>query len=614
MWDMNSRQAPIVITFLIGAFLLTYKLSQIQLFDDTYKQLAEKTILDKQTVYPSRGLIYDRNNQLLTFNKPIYDLESIYRNVDPKMDTSLFCRLLDINNETFNKSLNKNWRDKRFHKSLPHTFISRINPEKYSRFQEHLFRFPGFYPLIRNIRAYPHTSAPHVLGYLKEVDQNIIDKENSTYQLGDYIGATGLESQYESILKGKKGFKFLLRDNVGREVSAFAGGELDSLAKEGSDIYTSIDLDLQAYCEKLMQNKRGSIVVLEPSTGEVLSMVSAPSFDPNLLNLDEDRGKAFRILTADKEQKPLFDRAISSGYPPGSIFKPILSLIAFQEGVMTPYNTVTCFGKYKYRTFEFGCHDHTPTVNVKSALMYSCNSYFFTMIRKLIEKEGFNKPEIGLNVLRTHLTDFGLGNKLGIDLLHESGGSVPSPSDYNYLYRNSGGKWRSTYIMSIGIGQGELELTTLQMANLAAILANRGYFYRPHIVTGFSDSSLSIDPTFYTKNEVKIDKQYFEPVIDGLYRTITSGTGYRAAVRGIQICGKTGTSENAQGDDHSVFFAFAPKDNPTIALAVYVENAGFGGDIAAPIASLVIEKYIKGEIKRTAVEERIVNINLIEKP
>lgn len=614
MMDINSRQAPIIAFVLVGTLVLTYTLAKIQLFDDTYKKLAEKTILDKQTIYPSRGLIYDRKGKLLTYNKPIYDLEAVYRNLDPDMDTSFFCKLLDIDLNTFDKNINKNWKDKRFHKSIPYTFISKINPEKYSRFQEHLFRFPGFYPLIRNIRAYPHSYAPHILGYLREVDQATIDKENSTYGMGDYIGTKGLEMQYETILRGTKGVKFLLRDNLGREVSSFAGGERDALAKEGSDITTSLDLDLQEYCENLMLNKRGSIVALEPSTGEVLTMVSAPSYDPNLLNLDEDRGKAFRQLLADKEQKPLFDRSVDAGYPPGSIFKPILALIAFQEGVMTPRTSVICNGTYKYRSFEFGCHNHAPYTNVKSGLIHSCNSYFFTMVRRLIEKEGFNHPEIGLNILRKHLYQFGLGQKLGIDLTSERPGFVPTPDYYNYLYRNAGGSWRSTYIMSIGIGQGELELTTLQMANLAAIIANRGYYYAPHLVTSFSNPELSVDPKYSIKNEVLIDSEHFDPVIDGLYQTILYGTGYKAKVPGIKICGKTGTSQNPHGEDHSVFFAFAPKDDPKIALAVYVENAGFGGDIAAPIAGLVIEKYLKGEVKRKSVEERIKDINLIEKP
>jgi len=616
MTSLNNKQFPIIISFLLGSLVLVYKLVELQLIDDTYKRLAEKTILDKQTVYPSRGLIYDRNGELLTYNKPIYDLEVIYRNVNPEMDTALFCQLLEIDQSTFEKNLNKNWKDKRYHKSLPYTFLSRINPEIYSKFQEHLFRFPGFYPLIRNIRAYPHTTSPHILGYLGEVDRNLVEKPDSEYETGDYLGMNGLEKYYESKLKGKKGTKFLLRDNVGREVSAFNNGLLDSMAVEGLDLTATVDLELQKYCETLMQNKRGSIVALEPSTGEILTMISSPSYDPNALNLDEDRGKAFSDLRSDKEQKPLFDRSVIALYPPGSIFKPILSLIAFQEGVFKPNQAVTCKGYYQYKTFKYGCHDHTTPYNVSTGLMHSCNSYFFSMVRALIEKEGFNNPSPGLNILADHLYDFGLGKKLGVDLFVESTGFVPTSDYYKYLYRSERGKWYSTYIMSIGIGQGELELTTLQMANLAAIIANRGWFYTPHLIKGFSDKSIQIDEKYKTKKRVRIDQEHFEPVIDGMHKTITRGTGYKAYVKGIEICGKTGTSENSQsnGKDHSVFFAFAPKDNPKIALAVYVENAGFGGDIAAPIASLLIEKYINGDVARPNLEERITNINLIENP
>ncbi|MBT8231131.1 MAG: penicillin-binding protein 2 [Saprospiraceae bacterium] len=616
MIKLSNKQLPIILSFFIGSVVLIYKLAELQLFDDTYKKLAEKTILDKQTIYPARGLIYDRNEKLLTFNKPIYDLEVVYRNVNPNMDTSLFCSLLQIDKETFIKNLDKNWKDKRYHKALPFTFLSKINPEVYASFQEHLFQFPGFYPLIRNIRAYPHSSGPHMLGYLGEVDNNIISISNNSYEAGDFIGMSGLEKQYEDKLKGEKGFSFLLRDNVGREVSSFNEGKLDSLSKEGLDLITTIDLDLQKYCELLMENKRGSIVALEPGTGEILTMVSTPSYDPNALNLDEDRSKAFAKLTADKEQKPLLNRAIAARYPPGSIFKPVLSLIAFQEGVFSPKQTVQCQGYYQYKTFKYGCHEHETPYNIQSGLLHSCNSYFFSMVRALIEKDGFYKPEIGLNTLSGHLNDFGLGQKLGVDLFFESPGFVPTSDYYKYLYRQEEGKWYSTYIMSIGIGQGELELTTLQMANLATIIANRGWYYKPHLVKGFSSPSVEIDEKYKIKNRVKIDQEHFVPVIEGMHKTITRGTGYKAYLPGVDICGKTGTSENSQsnGKDHSVFFAFAPKDDPKIALAVYVENAGFGGDIAAPIASLVIEKYLKKEIKRVKLESRIQKINLVDNP
>ncbi len=610
---LDSRQLPILITFLISSLVLIYKLADLQIFNTTYKKLAERTVLDKQTKYPSRGNILDRNNKLLTYNKPIYDLEMIYKNVDAEMDTALFCELLEIDIPTFKSNLNKNWRDKRFHKSLPTTFMSKISPEKYSRFQEHLFRFPGFYPLSKSIRSYPHESAAHALGYLGEVDMNLISKEGTDYVRGDYIGKSGLEKKYEQLLKGVKGFKFLMRDNVGREVAAFNDGKLDSLSKEGVDLYSTIDLDLQKYCEDLMANKRGSIVALEPSTGEILAMVSSPTYDPNALNLDEDRSKAFKKLYSDKIQKPLLDRSIAAKYPPGSIFKPVLSLIAMQEGVFSPYKKVECYGAYEYRTFKFGCHNHTPQTNVKSALMHSCNSYFFEMVRKLIEKEGYNNPEIGLNILRSHLQDFGLGRPLGIDLPNEKSGYVPTPEHYDNLYRNAGANWKSTYIMSIGIGQGELDLTTLQMANLAAIIANRGHYITPHLIKGYSDPRLKISDEYRAKRLVRIDHEHFDPVIEGMRWAILYGTGYRANTAGISICGKTGTSQNPHGDDHSVFFAFAPQDDPKIALAVYVENAGFGGDIAAPIASLVIEKHIKGESRRPKLEEEMKNKDLISK-
>jgi len=608
----DYRQTPIIITFLLSACLLVYKLVELQLLDDSYKKIAERTVLDKQTKYPSRGNIYDRQGEILTYNKPIYDLECIYKNLDSKMDTSLFCRLLEIDKATFVKNVEKNWKNKRFHKALPFTFLSKISPEKYSKFQEHLFRFPGFYPVIRNIRSYPHENAAHLLGYLGEADMNLIAKKDSDYARGDFVGQSCLEKVYEKELKGKKGYKFLMRDNVGREVSSFNDGKLDSVSREGIDLYSTLDLDLQAYCEKLMTNKRGSIVALEPGTGEILSMVSSPGYDPNLLNLDEDRGKAFKSLMSDKIQKPLLDRSISAKYPPGSIFKPVLSLISFQEGVFSPWTKVSCNSYYEYRTFKFGCHSHNSAENVKQAIMHSCNSYFFEMVRKLIEKEGYNNPEIGLNIMRSHLNDFGLGRKLGVDIPNEKSGFVPGPEYYDNLYRDAGANWKSTYIMSIGIGQGELDLTTLQMANLAAIIANRGYWIKPHLIRGFGKNQ-ALSDEFTTKRLVRIDQEHFVPVIEGMRWAILYGTGHRANTAGLSICGKTGTSQNPHGDDHSVFYAFAPKDDPKIALAVYVENAGFGGDIAAPIAGLVIEKYLKGEVKRPKLEEQMVNIDLISK-
>lgn len=611
--NYNNKHIAIVACFFISSSILLGKLAQLQIFDDSYKRIAERTILDKETKYPSRGNIYDRNEKLLTYNKPIYDLECVYKNIDSDMDTTFFCELLDIDRKTFITNIEKDWSSHRYHKSIPFVFLSKINPQNFSRFQEQLFRFPGFYPVLRNIRAYPHENAAHLLGYLGEVDLNQISKEDSDYQRGDFIGKSGLEKKYESVLKGQKGVEFLIRDNVGREVSSFNKGSMDSLSKAGIDLQSTIDLDLQQYCEELMSSKRGSIVALEPSTGEILAMVSTPTYDPNLLNLDKNRGKAYLELRRDKIQKPLLDRSISARYPPGSIFKPILSLIALQEGVISRYKTVRCNGYYEYRTFRFGCHRHASPCNLKCALINSCNSYFFETVRKLIEKEGYQNPSAGLNILTGHLKDFGLGNELGVDLTSEKTGFIPSPAYYNNLYSEPGVNWRSTYIMSIGIGQGELDLTTLQMSNLAAIIANRGFYITPHLIKGFSDSSIAMAPAYSIRKKVRVDSTHFEPVIDGMRQSILYGTGYRANTAGITICGKTGTSQNPHGDDHSVFFAFAPRENPTIAIAVYVENAGFGGDIAAPIAGLVMEKYIKGEVKRPILHQQMKDMDLISK-
>ena len=418
---------------------------------------------------------------------------------------------------------------------------------------------------------------------------------------------------YEELLKGEKGVKYLIKDNLGRPVNDFEGGRLDSSAIAGADLQLSLDMDLQAFGEELMQNKRGSIVAIEPKTGEILSMLSAPTYDPSVFELNEERGEKYSELASDSINKPFLDRSINAKYPPGSIFKPILSLIAFQEGASYPDRTIFCNGYYQYRGFKYGCLQHMTPYNVKIALLHSCNSYYFQMVRDLIELEGFSKPEKGLNILINHLKDFGLGSKLGTDIPNESDGFIPTPEFYDKLYESEISGWKSTYIMSIGIGQGELELTTVQMANLAAILANRGYYFTPHLVKNISDRNLS--DHFLIKKQVRIDSMHFDPVIDGMEQTVTIGTGNQAYVRGLDICGKTGTSQNPHGDDHSVFFAFAPKDDPQIAIAVYVENAGFGGDVAAPIAGLMIEKYLNKEISpyRKYLKDRISNLKLINK-
>lgn len=614
MKNNKDKQNIVVLLFLIAAVTLLAKSAQIQIMDSSFADKARKATLEKEDQYPTRGLIYDRNNKLIVVNESLYDMKATYNRVDTKMDTSFFCELLEITEDDYKKYLNKDWSDHRYHKSIPFTFLSKIEPRVNARYQEHQHEFPGFSLVKRNIRNYPLNTSAHVVGYLGEVNDKDIQNNPESYGLGDYIGKSGIENLYEDVLKGEKGVKYLIKDNLGREVSAFEEGRLDSVALAGKDVHLSLDLDLQMYGEELMNNKRGSIVAIEPSTGEILSMISAPTYDPNVFKLKKGRGEKYRELAMDTINKPFLDRSVNAKYPPGSIFKPILSLIALQEKATYQSRTIFCDGYYQYRGFRYGCHAHPVAYNMPIAIEHSCNSYFFQVVRDLIEIEGFSKPSIGLNIMRNHLKDFGLGELLGIDTRNEKKGFIPSPEFYDNLYKEEISGWKSTYIMSIGIGQGELELTTVQMANLAAIIANRGEFFIPHIVKKIENDNI-VDK-FLVKRKVRIDKKHFAPVIYGMQKAVNTGTAQQAKVSGVQVCGKTGTSQNPHGKDHSVFFAFAPKDNPKIAIAVYVENAGFGGTIAAPIAGLMIEKYLKGEVSeyKKPQEEYLKNKILIEKP
>lgn len=607
----------IQVSILIASFVLIGKLAELQLFNQSLKDQARRTTLQKRTIYPSRGLIYDRNQSVMVINESLYDLDVIYKELNPDMDTLLLCKLLNIDEAQFLKNIEKNWKGRRFRKSIPFTFLKKINPKEFSNFQEHLHEFPGFYPILRNVRSYPHKNAAHVLGYLNEVDQSQIRGSKGSYSMGDYIGVSGLEKSYENQLKGIKGIEYFLKDNIGRPAGSFSNGESDSAAVVGTDLISTLDLSLQQYGETLMQGKKGSIVAIEPSTGEILSMISSPSYDPNLLRIDRNRDNSVKQLITDTLNRPFIDRSVMAKYPPGSIFKPILSLIALQEGILWENRKIKCDGSYEINTKgqSQGCRDHPTPYNLEIALQHSCNTYFYQTIRELLEIEGYTKPSIGLNKIVAYLDEFGLGRKLGLDNLHENSGFIPDAAFYNRLYNTRHSEWRSTYILSLGIGQGELELTTLQMANLATAIANRGYYYTPHLIKAFKDSEVSIPNKYRTKHSISIDQKHYNSVIDGMERVIHSGTGYQAYHPELQVCGKTGTSQNPQGPDHSVFFAFAPKDNPKIAVAVYVENAGSGGYTACPIGGLIIEKYLKGEIsaRKKIVEKRIRELDLINK-
>ncbi len=600
--------------FVLSAIILTLKAAQIQIFDSSFKEKAFQTTLNKKKLYPTRGLIFDRNGELLAANEPNYELEVIYNQLDPKMDTMLLCSLLDIDKESFITRINKNWRDKRFSKSSPFSFINNISPEKYASLQEHLFQFPGFYVEMRNVRSYPHKCSAHVLGYLGEVNQRQINNSEGEYELGDFIGSVGLEKVYEKELKGTKGIEYMLRDNLGRNVEVYDDGKLNVYPVPGDFLTTGLDLELQILGEELMANKRGSIVAIDPSTGEILAALSSISYDPNLMSMSNDRDKAYTSMLQDSVNKPLIDRSVMSKYPPGSIIKPVMALIALQEGITYVDRRIPCDGVYEVsRGFSQKCHIHGPTGNISGAIQHSCNSYFYQVMKEMVEKYGYSNPGKGLDMVMDHLKEFGLGQKLGVDISYENGGNLPSAAYFNKLYNTKYSSWRSGAILSLGIGQGELELTTVQMANLAAIIANRGYYYSPHIIQKFSKGSHKIPESYSVKHEVSIDKKYFEPVIEGMEQAVNAGTATMARIDGIAVCGKTGTSQNS-GIDHSVFFAFAPRENPKIAIAVFIENAGWGGTYAAPIASLMIEQYLKKSIdpSRNWILERMLNANLIE--
>lgn len=592
-----------------GMLILVGRVAYLQLFDATYIDRSRSYAIDKIRIYPSRGLIYDRKERLLVKNTSSYDLMVNYAMLDPQMDTALFCKLLEIDRETFIKNIEKDWKDIRYSRHVPFLFLDKIEPEVFLKTREMLFRFPGFFFQSRSVRTYPFPNGAHVLGYLGEVNQQQIDSSGGNYFLGDYIGRSGLERSYEDALRGVQGIQFRLKDNMGRIVGPWQEGRQDKSPVSGKDLMTTIDMELIEYCEQLLKGKRGSIVALEPESGEILVMVSSPSYDPNLLTLAQGRSSAFRMLQNDS-LKPFFDRSVMAKYPPASIFKSVVALVAMQEGLTQAKRSIYCDGGYHYKEETWGCHPHWHCHNIQAALTVSCNTYFFTLVREVLDQFGTKQLPKGLNHFNTYLEAFGLGPGIGFGLDHEKDGFLPTPEYYNKLYKKQ--RWISPTIMNIGIGQGEIQLTTLQMANLSAIIANRGYYYPPHLVKGYLHDTTTIRESNIRRITVPVDARHFDPIIDGLENVMIYGTAQSSWIPGIPFCGKTGTSQNPHGKDHSVFSGFAPKHNPKIAIAVYIENAGFGGDVAAPIASLVAEKYLRDSIsqERRWLEEQMMNLNL----
>jgi penicillin-binding protein 2 len=608
----TARTIWIQRVIIFAALVLIIQTGWLQLVDPTYGQKADRTTLVRRTLYPGRGLIMDRKGHLMVHNIPVYDLKVIYNQVPKNIDTSLLCKLLEIDKASYIQRMEKDWKSLRYSKSVPFDFMEHIPASKFQYIQEYLHLFPGFYGELRSARGYFESHSAHILGYMSEVDQKRIDESDGLYAMGDFCGSTGIENFYESTLRGSKGAAYILKDNLGREIESLDEGRHDSLAVSGDNLILSLDHILQEYGQQLLQNKRGSIVAIEPSTGEILAMVSSPGYDPNELSISRSRGEAFMKLQEDT-LKPLFDRSVMAMYPPGSIFKPLLALVAMQEGLLNENRTIYCGGAYYSGTKRRGCHNHPTPHNVAAAISYSCNTYFFTVYKEVIDQAGYTMPEIGLRKLNAHLSAFGLGHKIGLDVPGEKAGNLPGPSYFDQIYKP--GRWRSPYILSMGIGQGELQLTTLQMAHAAAIIGNEGTYTDPHLLKSRVPPGKAPQEEFYPRRRVSIDYRYFEPVIEGMSGAVRSGTATMAFIPDIEVCGKTGTSENPHGEDHSVFFGFAPRNQPKIAIAVYIENAGWGGSFATPVAGLMIEKYLKGDISegRKWIETKMLEADMIHK-
>lgn len=603
---MNRKNILIAGVAAVGLILIL-QLFNLQILNDKYKITAENNAYKYITRYPVRGLILDRNNNILVGNKNTYDIQVTPIEVK-EFDTVALCRIFSLKIEDVRQKMKEYYKNRRKIGYQTITFLKQVSSKEYSVFAEQSYKFPGFSGLPRTSRNYPFNAGANLFGYLTEVDNKFLSK-NPQYKRGDYVGASGLEQAYENVLKGKKGCRILLRDVHNRTLSSFANGQHDTNAVPGKDIVTTIDGNLQQYGEQLMQNKVGSLVAIEPSTGEILTIVSSPGIDiDKLANIN----KYYQEIVTDP-YKPMFNRAVMSAYPPGSVFKLVNALIGLEEGVIDENTRCTCHMGYSISANrKVGCHAHPSPVNLTQSIMMSCNAYYCSIFRAILDNRKYRNIEESFNRWREMVASFGFGHKLGSDFPAELGGNLPTTKTYDKIHGK--GRWKSLSIISLSIGQGEMGTTPLHLANLAATIANRGYYYIPHMVKNSPDSAKN--SRFTERHYTLVDTSHFHKIIDGMYLAVNSkpgegGTARRAHVEGLDICGKTGTAQNPHGEDNAVFICFAPKDNPKIAVAAYIENAGFGGTWAAPIASLLVEKYLNGEISRKDLESNVMGWNLL---
>jgi penicillin-binding protein 2 len=603
---LSNRKFYIGGFFILVALIYITRLFYMQVIEDKYMRDAASNAFRYLTEYPVRGYIYDRNGKLLVFNEASYDLMIIPRETKG-CDTLALCNILEITKEDYLKRYKKACQ----HPNSPRKqsiFEKQLSKETYAVLQEKLYRFNGFFVQKRTVRKYPRPIAGHLMGYVGEVSKDKAAKD-PYYKEGDYIGISGIERSYEEALRGKKGTQIAITDVHNKIVGRYMDGKYDTLAIPGKPLYCSIDADLQEYGEKLMKGKKGAVVAIEPSTGEILCLVSSPAYDPNLLVGGKERSRNFAKLYADTLNVPLFNRALQAQYPPGSIFKLIDALIGQNEGVLHSGTGYPCHGGYPPMGGKPKCHPHGP-VDLRGSVAQSCNSYYSYVFRSIVDQSKFPTFVDGYNYWREQVKSFGPGTNLGTDLPYDKPGNVPSEKYYNRIFGKNG--WRSNTIVSLGIGQAELTLVPLQMANVVAIIANKGHFYPPHCIKGVGKEK-DLNSRFKEKHYASVQKEeYYNNVIDGMQMCLDAGTAYASRVKDIVICGKTGTAQNPHGKDHAVFLAFAPREQPKIAIACLVENAGFGGVWSAPIVTLMIEKYLKGKTERVDLEQRMMEANLIE--
>ena len=596
--DYSSRKIVVIGIFILVAISFVIRLFYLQVIDNSYKLSAENIVLRYVTQYAPRGRVFDRNGELLVYNEAAYDLMIIPRQVK-KPDTLALCKLLGISEEVFRKQIKK---ARRYSYYKPSVFTKQISKDDAGALGEELFRFPGFYLQTRTLRHYPFPTAAHLLGSIGEVGKKEIEKD-AFYHAGDYVGKSGIEKYYEKELRGKKGLKVLAVDVHNREKGSYQNGKYDTLAIAGKDIFVGLDTRLQFYGEQLMQNKKGSIVAIDPATGEILAMVTSPGYDPNML-VGRKRSDNYSALR-DDTLKPLLNRAISGTYPPGSTFKMINALIALQEKAISPQTEFSCKGQLSR---PIKCtHTHKSPLDLEEAITQSCNPYFWNTFKSTLNKPGNVKT--GYENWYNDVLSLGFGKKFNTDIPYERSGNIPSKAYFEKLYR---GSWNALTVRSLSIGQGEILVTPIQLANIVAIIANKGFYYPPHFLHKM-EGSPGLPEELTTKKVSVIEAKYFDIVQNAMLEVFEGehGTARWYKMDSIQQCGKTGTVQNPHGEDHSMFIAFAPLENPKIALAVIVENAGYGSTWAAPIASLMIEKFLTGEVERKVTEKRMIEGDLI---